>query len=88
MTAINETLTDSTRATPFQKGMLMHISRTVFGPVSYHWNRCLNRRQIEQTDALDDLRKAIPHRRVENPTRLLRRLADAERRTEAARLIC
>ncbi|MGU3400445.1 hypothetical protein ACLBWS_11990 [Brucellaceae bacterium D45D] len=86
MTAINETLTDSTRSTPFRKGVLTHISRTVFGPVSHHWNRCLNRRQIEKHDALDDLRTAIHRRRAENPTRLLRGLADAERRTEATRV--
>ncbi|WP_343315312.1 hypothetical protein AAIB41_17775 [Brucella sp. BE17] len=96
MTVIDETLTIPSPTTFSKPSVVSRLGREAFDVAINCWYRFLNRRHIERLDALDDyllsdlglhrghLLTARHHRGAENQTQLLRKLAGAQRRTQAS----
>lgn len=100
MTAISKTTTTYLPATRAETSTLVQTVKAVFTSALRRWMIVRNRRQLMRISELDDyllrdiglhrgdVYTATHYRGRENPTRVLRSLADAQRRIEATRHIC
>lgn len=100
MTAISKTTTTYLPATSAATSTFAQTVKAVFTSALRRWMIFRNRQHVMRLNELDDyllrdiglhrgdVYTATHYRGKENPTRVLRSLADAQRRIEATRHIC